>query len=56
MLDYEIMLIYNTGVKVTETENTEKYGGGRKGPWWVQGNALARGPGGRRPPEAPAIL
>jgi len=45
-------------VKVQNFQNTENQSwgpGGRRALGWVQGNALARGPGGRRPPEAPGI-
>ena len=46
-------VLTNAWVKVENPEKPELNAGGHQGPQWVQGNALARGPGGRRPPEAP---
>ena len=40
-------------VKVDFFKNTEKYSWGPQGPQWVQGEALAWGTGGWRPPLAP---
>ncbi|KAH3697550.1 hypothetical protein DPMN_085053 [Dreissena polymorpha] len=44
-----------TWVKVQKSENTEISSWGPQGPRWVQGNALAGGSGGRRPPEVPGF-